>query len=107
MFDYMTSSDLLSTDSRSMYVCYMLVTRLVLKHNAFVLPLLKELGVKGAATQNLDVTHVDDATVYSATKEHVNLMVSAGFCYAKNPTKPSSFHSVSFKKPAHLFLEEL
>lgn len=82
------------------------MTRLLLTHKA-ALTLLKELSLKGSAPSNHCVTHLDDATVYSAPEEDMDLMIWAADCHVKNPTKPFPFHSVSFYKRRHLFFLEL
>lgn len=99
----MISTDFLSSDSLSRYVCYDFVTRLLLKHDS-VLPFLVELRFKVAATRNLGVPHVHDATVNIAGGEKMNLINQAADCYVRSLTRCSPFHTVSFHKGTHLFL---
>lgn len=90
VIDNMIYSDLLSSDNWSAYACYFRATRVVLMYE-IVCPLFKEHSVESPAARNLFVTHVNDATVYSAVKEDVNLMLRAADYYVKNPSKPSPF----------------
>lgn len=61
----MISADFLSSDTCFTYVRSARVTRHVLKYDT-VFPILRDLSVKGAATGNIGVTHIDDTTVYNA-----------------------------------------
>lgn len=54
----------------------------------------EELSVKGAATENLGVTHVYEAMVYRVVEYVVNLVIEAAHGHVENPTKPPPFYSV-------------
>lgn len=71
-----------------------------------VLPLLLELSVEGAATKPLGVTYVDDTTVYSATKEYVNLMVPPVNLYVKNLSSAIRSIPLLLYRFAHIFLHK-
>lgn len=100
------SSVFLSSYICSTYVRYVRVTMLVLKHSTFLL-LLKEVIDQGATTGYLGVIHVDDDMVYSATREHVNMMILARDCNVKNHAEMYPGSYVSFYKHRHLFLEKM
>lgn len=106
VIDDMISSDFLSSDSCSTYVCHDCVTTLVLKLDA-VLRLIEKLSVRCGSTGNHGMTYADDATVYRSAQRDVNPIICAAYFYVWSPMKPSRIHSVSFYKCTHLFLQEM
>lgn len=104
--DGMIPSKLLSSDSCHTDVSYICVPRLDQNHDTALSFLLK-LCFKGAATETLKVTHVGDATVYSAQKENPILIICATGFYVKNPYKPSPTHGEFLYKRTHLVPQKM
>lgn len=104
--DDMISSDFLKSAIRSMYVSYIRVTMLVLKHS-IVHSLPKELKKEGAGTKRLGIASINYAKINSSDEVDVKMTPQAAAVFVHNPARPSSFHSVSLYKRAPLFRQAL
>lgn len=69
--------------------------------------LLDKLNKEGAGTRRLGFKHVDDVMTYSSKEFDVMMMLQGADVFAKNWSKPSPYHSVSFYKYVHLFFSGL
>lgn len=96
----MISLHFLSSDSWPIFVPYIHVRRLVLKHNTALL-LFDEATRVSLATEFFGETHWDDTMVYKSVQADLHLMLQAHIDLLRISTSHSSFHTASFYSYGH------
>lgn len=102
----MIAFDLLAEMSAQSYYRYFLVAKMMLTHEGFF-ALIESLNGDDAGSKSLDISHLHDIGLYTATTKEPLILISTASNFVKNPNTPAFFHVRTFYSSAKTFLGKL
>lgn len=78
---------------------------MILTHDGVLAP-VKSFNSDDVASRTLQISHLDDNKLYTATTEELPILIIQGSKFVKNPNNQVTFHTLTSYSSAKMFWEE-